>query len=75
MCERFNCIVVLFPFLFSVSTNNENDVYVKEGETRVSSERHYYHPFTEYLQFRYPYFTKDKLQINSDILDDLTNEN
>jgi hypothetical protein len=47
----------------------EKDLYVKEGETRISSERpRYYHADIQCLQFRHPYFNKALLQVDSEWL-------
>ena len=51
----------------------EKDIYVKEGETRISSEKpRYYHADLDCLLFRHPYFNYSLLQMDSDFFEQLT---
>ncbi len=55
----------------------EKDLYVKDGETRVSSEKpRYYHAVLKCVLFRHPYFTYSLLQMESeDFFESLTPDN
>ena len=54
----------------------EKDIYTKEGETRISSDRpHYFHATLQCLQYKHPYFNRSLLEIDSDMFESLTAEN
>ena len=54
----------------------EKEVYTKAGEAKVSNERpHYYHALLQCLLHKHPYFTRQLLQIDSDMYDTLTPQN
>ena len=54
----------------------EKSLYIKDGETRVSKERpHYYHALLQCILYKHPYFTRQMLQVESDLYDSLTQSN